>query len=226
MILGYVRVSTEAQRENTSPEEQERVLRGYAQMKGARSFDVQIFSDCISGSTALVDRPAGRDLLDTAKKGDVIVAVKLDRLFRSACDALAVAQRFKDRGVDLVLTDMGNDPVTQNGPAKLFFTILAGVAEFERERIAERITTGKRAKMVNGGHPGGIAPFGTVVVGTGRDAVRKEHPGEQTVIRAVRELSASLRPVDVTRALNKGGNRNRAGNEFQVVQVQRMLQRG
>jgi len=134
-----------------------------------------------------------------------------------------MAQKFKQEGVDLVLTDMGNDPVTQNGPAKLFFTILAGVAEFERERIAERITTGKRAKRANGGHPGGSAPFGTVVVGTGREAVRRENPAEQVVIRAVRELSTGLRPVDITRALNKGGNRNRAGSEFQCVQITRML---
>lgn len=227
MILGYCRISTEDQRKNTSPEEQERVLRGFAMMKGAKTFDVAIFHDCISGSTPLDERPGGRELMAAAKQGDIIVAVKLDRLFRSASDALVMAEKFKQDGVDLVLTDMGNEPVTQNGSSKLFFTLLAAVAEFERDRIAERIQTGKRAKVANGGHAGGKAPYGYRQVGKGRKAKLDVNEQEQGVIRIVRELSANKIPVgQICREINdRIGLRNRAGHEFQIVHVQRMLRR-
>ena len=71
-------------------------------------------------------------------KGDVVVSAKLDRAFRSAADALAVLEELKDQGVSLHLIDLGGD-VTGNGVSKMVFTILAAVAEGERDRIRERI---------------------------------------------------------------------------------------
>jgi putative DNA-invertase from lambdoid prophage Rac len=95
----------------------------------------------VSGSTPLADRPEG--LLATIGKGDVVVSAKLDRAFRSAADALAVLEEFKDQGVDLHLIDLGGS-VIANGMSKMVFTILAAVAEGERDRIRERIRDARR----------------------------------------------------------------------------------
>ncbi len=68
---------------------------------------------------------------------------KLDRLFRSALDALQAVEELKARGVSLVLLDLGGD-ISGNGPSKLFLTIAAAFAEVERDRIRERVAQVKR----------------------------------------------------------------------------------
>ena len=50
------------------------------------------------------------------------------------------------RGIDLIVADMGTEPVTQNGVSRMFFGMLALVAEFERERIKEQSAEGCAAK--------------------------------------------------------------------------------
>src|SRR5271156_1644951 len=171
MILAYGRVSTADQAADgtTSISEQVRKAKAIADLRGASSFDFITFTDeGVSGSIPLAERPAGQEMLQAAKKGDIIVAAKMDRLFRSASDALNTAEALKARGVDLVLVDMGTSPVTENGTAKMFFGMLALVAEFERGRIAERMQDGRKGKKQRNGHLGGIAPYGFKVVGSKR----------------------------------------------------------
>src|ERR671917_2564176 len=105
--------------------------------------------------TALAERPGGRELLAVLRPGDTVIVAKLDRAFRNAADALATAETWKKRGVDLIVADMGTEPVTQNGVSRMFFGMLALVAQFERERIAERTAEGRAAKRRAGGHIGG-----------------------------------------------------------------------
>ena len=225
MILSYVRVSTVEQAADgtTSLREQERKNKAIADLRGAAKFDFLNFVDAgVSGTIPLSERPAGKDMLAQAAKGDVIVANKLDRLFRSATDALVSAERFQKAGIDLILIDMGSDPVTGNGAARLFFTILAGVAQFERERIAERMEDGRKGKRARNGHVGGSAPYGFKVVGQGREASLEPDEEERDVLRHVKWLKQNRKYQDVTRVLNALGVRSRAGTELQIVQVQRM----
>ena len=67
-------------------------------------------------------------------------------MFRSASDCLAVVEAFKARGVSLFLLDLngGADDVSGNGIARLFLTIVAAFAAFERDRIGERIRAAVR----------------------------------------------------------------------------------
>src|SRR6266702_1582982 len=117
MILSYVRCSTEEQAAEgtTTLAKQERKNRGFAMMRGVDSFDIVNYVDAgVSGSIPMCDRPEGGRMLDDMKAGDLVVAAKLDRIFRSALDALQTVEKFKERGVDLVLLDIGTDPVNQN----------------------------------------------------------------------------------------------------------------
>jgi DNA invertase Pin-like site-specific DNA recombinase len=229
VILSYTRVSTADQAEDgaTSLAEQERRNRAVATIRSAGSFDFVNFVDAgVSGTIPLAERPAGKDLLQTAKSGDIIVATKMDRMFRSARDALVTADDLKKRGVDLILSDISTDPVTGNGVGKLFFGILASVAEFDRDRILERTREGTRAKKRNGGHTGGQPPFGFRKVGFGRDARLEPDTEEQDVIQLARDINAQhgyKRLHRVAKALNELGIRSRAGGELQRIQVVRML---
>src|SRR4051812_29290211 len=137
-VYGYVRVSTVRQSdEGESLDVQERTIRGYALMRGM-DLDRVFVERAVSGSVPLADRPQGAALLELAKPGDAIITPKLDRMFRSALDALDVLSKLRDRRVALHMVDLGGDVAT-NGISKLVFTILSAVAEAERDRIRERI---------------------------------------------------------------------------------------
>src|SRR4029077_17594058 len=100
------------------------------------------------------------------RKGDVVIAPKLDRLFRSALDALQVVEDLKKRGVSLHLLDLGGD-ISGNGLSKLFLTIAAAFAEAERDRIRERIGQVKADQAARNRYLGGNRPFGFQVSESG-----------------------------------------------------------
>lgn len=190
-VYGYARVSTAEQTNGTSLEDQARRIQGVALTRGEEI--ARVFSDAgVSGSIPLEQRPAGRELVSLLRTGDTVVVAKLDRAFRSAADALARADAWKKQGVRLVVADMGTDAVTDNGAAKLFFGMLALVAEFERDRLRERIAEGRRGKAAKGGHIGGSAPFGYRVEGEGKWARLVEVPEQQAALATIRSLCGQL----------------------------------
>ena len=229
MIFTYARVSTIEQGAEgaASIPEQLRKCKALASMRGIPNKDVVQFVDKgISGSTPLSLRPQGKEMLEALQKGDVVVSSKMDRLFRSAIDALQTAEQFKQQGVDLILIDLGVDPVTANGTAKLFFSVLAVMAEFERDRIRERTEEGRRGKRARRGYMGGRgAPIGFKVIGKGRDAQLEEDEREQKAIAKIQELLESRhQPGRIARYLTMY-HPTRSGRPWQCVQVQRIMAR-
>ena len=194
---GYIRVSTIEQADGSSLDEQDRKVRGVALIRGVEVD--RVFTDPgISGSVSLDKRPAGKELLATLRKGDTLIVAKLDRAFRNATDALTRADEFKTKGVKLILADIGTDPVTENGTGRMFFGMLALMAEFERDRILERTNDGRQAKKRAGGFIGGTAPFGYTVDGQGKGAVLIPVPEQAKAladIHQMREAGSSLRAI-------------------------------
>ncbi|OOZ45823.1 resolvase [Solemya velum gill symbiont] len=158
-VYGYIRVSTQSQVDDgLSLGAQKRQLQGYAMMQGMEMDEVFV-ERAVSGWKPLNERPQGKRLIAGLSADDVILCPKLDRMFRSARDALNVAEQLRKREVGLHLLDLGGD-VTGNGISKVFFTIVAAFAEFERDRIAERISDVKRAEKESGRYLGGSRPYG------------------------------------------------------------------
>ena len=193
-VYAYTRVSTDRQaNEGESLAVQERTVEGYAMMHGM-SVD-KVFSERgVSGSKPLADRPEGAALLAAVAAGDIVITSKLDRMFRSANDALANLDALKRKGVHLHMIDLGGD-VTGNGIAKLVFTILSAVAEAERDRIRERIAVVKQDQKTRGRYLGGKVPFGYK---PSADGGLVEDAGEQEAIALIRRLKAegkALRPI-------------------------------
>lgn len=197
-VYGYTRVSTLGQVEGSSLEEQERKIMAVAQYHGMLVNDL-FREEGVSGGISLSLRPVGYKLLARLKSGDTVIAAKLDRMFRSAQDALVTAERWSEQGINLIVADISTDPVSGNGMGKLFFTMLAAMAEFEKSRIAERILAGKTAKKERGGYMGGRRPFGYYIAGTGKDATLMPHPEEYPVIEYIlscrRDRNLSLREI-------------------------------
>ena len=192
-IYGYVRVSTAMQADNgESLDAQRRQVEGYAMQQGW-DLDHVFVERGISGGKALADRPQGAKLVKRLRRGDTMVAPKLDRVFRSALDALQVCADLKRQGVALHLLDLGGD-VTGNGVAGLFMKVAAAFAEFERDRTSERQRDTKRNMKARGKYLGGYAPFGHRV----KDGALVEVPKEQAAIGtmvAMRAKKLSLRVI-------------------------------
>jgi putative DNA-invertase from lambdoid prophage Rac len=194
-VFGYTRVSTVEQSSNgESLDTQAQQIRGYAMMKGWQVAEIFVERG-VSGSVPLAERPEGARLLDKVMLGDAIVTAKLDRMFRSAADALATLEAVKEQSVSLHMIDLGGD-VTGNGIGKLTFTILSAVAENERDRIRERIRDVKRHLARQGFYNGGKRPYGfDISVGRGaKGDVQKTlvwNAREQATIRSMRDRRAA-----------------------------------
>lgn len=90
----------------------------------------------MSGSKPLAERPEGSALIGVLRPGDVLVTPRLDRMFRSALDALDVLSKMKAAGISLHMLDpVATSPVI--GVSRLVFTILSAVAEAEGDRTRE-----------------------------------------------------------------------------------------
>jgi DNA invertase Pin-like site-specific DNA recombinase len=229
MFLIYTRVSTLEQAEDnrTSLQEQERVCRGVAMARGFSGMDIVCYSDPgQSGAAPLKFRPDGKKLVNDMQSGDFVCAAKLDRMFRSAGDALQMIETFREADVRLILPEMGLDPVTDNGPGKLFFGILSLVADFERTTINDRMRSGKAAKKAKGGHTGGEAAYGLRIIGHGRDSKIEVDEREQEIVALItrlRKRGESTRRIQFR--LNKDGFKTRTGKEFQHIQIKRIIDR-
>jgi DNA invertase Pin-like site-specific DNA recombinase len=135
MMIGYARTSTAEQIAGLAA--QERDLRA----AGCES----LYSEQLS---SVAERAKLAECLRFARKDDVLVVTKPDRLARNTGELLAIEKDLAARGIGLVILSMGGERVdTRNPTAKLILTILAGVATWEREVMLERQREGiARAK--------------------------------------------------------------------------------
>jgi putative DNA-invertase from lambdoid prophage Rac len=155
--FGYVRASTSSQ--DDSLEMQRERIEGIARAEGLEL--VAVFTDpATSGGVPLAQREQGKALLEVVHPGDVIVGLKLDRLFRDAGDAVQTLKHLRKRKVGLILRDLGLGDLTGSNVSGLIFGLLASVADFERSRIAERIKEAKAYQKAQGRFLGGKVPFG------------------------------------------------------------------
>nr|UXE45525.1 hypothetical protein Hi04_10k_c4997_00009 [uncultured bacterium] len=215
--FAYCRVSTDSQAEDgQSLDVQERQLEGWALQRGVGLDAVHVEAG-VSGAVPFHERPEGAKLWAGLRVGDTLVAAKLDRMFRSASDCLAVVEAFKARGVSLYLLDLngGADDVSGNGIARLFLTIVSAFAEFERDRIGERIRASKHRQKANNEFSGGSVPFG-FAIGPNRQLVPVKE--QQAAIKRIHKLHAqghSLRAISADLA--------KRGTKLSHVAVGRVL---
>ncbi len=129
MLIGYARVSTDDQKLG--------LQRDALHAAGCeKTFEEKT-------SAARGPLPAREELLAYARKGDVVVVWKLDRLGRSLRDLVTIVNTLKERGVELRSLRESIDTTTPAG--KLTFHLFAALSEFERDMIRERTKAGLAA---------------------------------------------------------------------------------
>lgn len=98
------------------------------------------------------------DIEDGKDGVDFVLAFKLSRFGRNAADVLSSLQLMQDYGVNLICVEDGIDSSKEAG--KLLISIIAAVAEMERENIRVQTMAGREQKAREGKWNGGFAPYG------------------------------------------------------------------
>jgi DNA invertase Pin-like site-specific DNA recombinase len=130
MLIGYMRVSTDADRQSTDLQKDALLRAGIDER--------HIFSDYASGIRD--DRNGLKKAMEYMKSGDCLVVWKLDRLGRSLSHLLEIIGDLKKRGISFKSLTENMDTTTPQG--ELFLHIFGALSQYERSLIRERIMAG------------------------------------------------------------------------------------
>lgn len=143
MLVGYARTSTTDQRAGLD-----------AQVRDLRAAGAEeVFAEQVS---SVANRPKLAECLKFLRKGDALIVTKPDRLARSTGELLSIHADLEKRGIGLVVQSMGLDTRTNgaNPTTRLILTVLAGVAQWEREMMLERQREGIAKAKTEGKYKG------------------------------------------------------------------------
>ena len=170
---------------------------GYARVStGEQSLDRQkdelttagsemVYSEVGSGKKGAV-RPQWDELLRSLRKGDTLVVTELSRLGRSTSQLSQLADDLSDRGIGLRILNLGIDTGTPSG--KLVYSVIAAVAEMERDLLIERTNSGLAASRARGRKGGRKREFSPAAV---RRAQERYDAGDLSVTEIARMAGVS-----------------------------------
>jgi site-specific DNA recombinase len=221
--VGYVRVSTEEQRDSgLSLGAQREAIAAFAKSQGYELVEV-VEDAAVSGASDPAQRPGFRRVLELAQAGafGVLLVWKFDRLARHLAYAITATQTLRETyGVTLRSV---TEPIETESPmGQTIFSIFAGMAMMEREAITERTLMGRKAKAKAGGFAGGKAPYGYAKDKEGGLVVV---PEEAAVVRKIFALRRQgLGTKAIAKQLNAEGIPTRSGKPWLFTTVKGILE--
>jgi len=216
-LIGYVRVSSESQKENTSLGVQEEKIRAYCLAMGYQL--VNVFKDVQSGKNS--HRTGLTQAIEALGEADGLIVAKLDRLGRNALDLLKIHREvLYPLGKELISLDINIDTATPTG--RLLLTMLGAIGEMEREQINERTQSGRNSKRARGGYIGGAPKFGLKAL----DRELLEDESELAVIEVIRRHYKAGKSFNaIAKYLNKQGIPAKRGGVWSATTVGRVIRR-
>lgn len=222
--IGYIRVSTIGQVDDgVSLEAQESAIRAYCSLRGLELCQVVIDAGVSSGKD-LATREGGERVLESVRRRTVqaVVAYKLDRLFRDA-DCLNVTKTWDKANASLHLIDVGGQSIdTSSTMGRFFLTMMAGVAEMERNMIGDRTKAAMAHKRSKAERISRHIPFGWNLTSDGVQLVANDT--EQAVIHEMQNLrQAGFSFRKIADELNRQGIKAKQGGKWVHTSVKTIL---
>lgn len=231
--IGYVRVSTEQQAsEGVSLEAQKAKIAAWCVANGYEMKEENIFVDSgITGAgqkikglssfeKTLEKRPKLKSALNAVGKGDVLVSYSLSRLVRSTNDAIALGEMVAIKKADLVSLSEQIDTTTAAG--KMMFQMLAVLAEFERNLVAERTTNALQHKKATGQKYTNKTPYGFEAI-EGRLVQVEKEAAVVAEIQTARSSGQTLQSI--ADSLNSRGIPTKTGKQWQPATLHLLMKR-
>ena len=231
-LVGYCRVSTEEQaREGVSLDAQRERLAAYATALGHELVAVEVDAG-ISGKVKPEQRPGLARALKMVRSGDAdgLVVLKLDRLSRTTRDVLELVEETGKKGWRLLSVSDQLDTATATG--RFTVTILAGLAQMEREQGGERTRFALDAIAQEGRGRSRFTPYGwrstdgSAEVRKGDRSALVPHADEQTALgRIIRQRKQGKGARKIAAALERQGPNPRSGKAWTPESVAAILRR-
>ncbi|MGL5712144.1 MAG: recombinase family protein [Paraclostridium sp.] len=198
--VGYCRISTLMQVDNTSLKDQEDKIRMYAKLHDI-VIDKIFIDKAVSGKST--DRPEYDKMINYIKENniDMIMVYKNDRLHRSLYNLLAMIYEMQKYNVALVSITEHFDTSTPQG--MLFLQMLGSFAEFERAVINERTRNGRIARLNENKWVGGKPSLGYKVNKQGKFEVDEEEAKIVKDIFKLRSKGLSLAKIGAKYGFSK-----------------------
>ena len=218
--VAYVRVSTPGQRdEGVSLDAQRAKITAWCAVMGYEL--VATYADEGISGHSMDKRPGLQQAIDDAcTRGGVLVVYSLSRLARNTRETLELGETFAQAGADIVRLSENID--TTSAAGKMVFRMLAVLAEFERDQIAERTAMGMAYKRSQGHRVSRHLPYGQQLSADGLHL--EPQAAEQAVIAVVKALhAAGLSTRTIATRLAEQGMLSRKGTMFAPSAISAMV---
>lgn len=224
----YARVSTTEQaEEGYSIDEQLRVLIDFCNREGYEVYDEYVDRG-ISGKN-ISSRPAVQRLIEDAeaKKFDVVLVWKMNRLARKSLDLMNIVELLNSRNI--AFRSYTEKYETESPTGKLQFQMMAAIAEYERNNIAENVKMGMIARAKEGRWNGGNVLGYNVVETEGENKKRKNtglqiNEREARIIRTIFHLYTTGHGYKaIANRINRDGYRTKLNKTFSLNAIKTIV---
>jgi site-specific DNA recombinase len=222
--VGYVRVSTLGQAaDGVSLDAQRAAIVRQAEAAGLVLLGIES-DEGISGKR-IDTRPGLQRAVNAAcERRAVLIVYGLSRLARNTRETLGIAEQLERAGADLFSLSERID--TSGACGRMVFRMLAVLAEFERDTVAERTRFALAEKRRRGEKLGGAAPFGYRAERAGDRLALVPDDDEQATLAQMRELHQAGRSLrEIGSALDASGRRARGGGRWHAKVLASILRR-
>lgn len=216
-LLGYVRVSSISQIDNTSIDNQIKEIKNYCKVN---NHTVKIIKDVASGKDT--NREGYNQLIELLPQYDGIIAFKLDRISRDTIDTLQLNKMIKKANKQLIII---NDGITAT-TSTLELTIRSVIAQEERKAISLRTIQGKINKKNDGYYVGGQVALGKTRQITDKGTILIDDSYEKELIQIIRKHKRSGKgKTEIANYLNNNNFLTKNGKKFTYHTINTILER-